>query len=278
MKKQTAILNPKTVNQYIDLHKKLKIPFTQTISTYTTRIQSSYCDIHFMKTEHPKRVFCAYNKVKADVKKVDVRKIKTNSLQYYSANFKHDNFYADVIYNIDIKSAYATILFNDGLISKETFDYLNKLPKMERLASVGMLASKKNIFQIDEKGEVIDEKVIISPTSDYFFYCVKRTSEIVNLAAKHLGKAFLFSWVDGIYFLQDHFSSIKAGHILTEYFNKQNLNTQFEILTDFEVISHNDFYQCNFVKEGKKKFINVPKPEYKTMKKITEYLLTKNYN
>jgi len=53
----------------------------------------------------------------------------------------------DVIFNIDIKSAYATILKNDGLITQKTFDFINRLPKQERLTAVGMLAGKKNIFE-----------------------------------------------------------------------------------------------------------------------------------
>lgn len=277
--KTKAILNADSVNEYIDFHKKMKIPFTLSLSTYTAQIKSNLCDIYFMKSEQPNRVFCAYNKVKKDVTAQKIKKIKINSLQYYSSNLKDNDFYSDVIYNVDLKSAYATILYNDGLISKETFDYLNKLPKMERLASVGMLASKKNIFEMDADGEVISEKTEVSETADYFFYCVKRTSEIINFASKHLGKAFLFSWVDGIYFLQaNHKGSIEAGNILKDYFEEQNFKTSFDVLTEFEVIGKPDYYNCNFIKEGKRKFINVPRPNNATLNKITEYLLTKTYN
>ena len=276
---QKAILSGDVVNQYIDFHKEMKLPFTLTLSTYTARIKSNYCDLYFMKSEQPNRVFCAFNKVKRDVTTQQIKKIKMASLQYYSSNFKADNFYSDVIYNVDIKSAYATILYNDGLITKETFNYLNKLPKMERLASVGMLAGKKNIFTMDQDGEVIDEKTEISPTADYFFYCVKRTSEIVNTASKHLGNAFLFSWVDGIYFLQaNDKASITAGNIIKEYFEDMKFKTSFDILREFEVIGKPDFYNCNFIKEDKRKFINVPRPSHKILNQITEHLLTKNYH
>jgi hypothetical protein len=274
-----AILKTEAVNQYIDLHKNLKIPFTLTLSTYTARIKSNYCDIYFMKSEQPNRVFCAYNKVKKDVTTQQVKKIKVNSLQYYSTNFKDDNFYSDVIYNVDIKSAYATILYNDGLIKKETFEYLCKLPKMERLASVGMLAGKKNIFEMDADGEVISEKTEISPTADYFFYCVKRTSEIINFVSKHLGNAFLFSWVDGIYFLQaNHKGAMQSGEIVKDYFAEINLKASFDVLREFEVIGQPDYYNCNFIKEDKRKFINVPRPNNRILNQITEHLLTKTYN
>ena len=273
-----AILDAKVVNEYIELHKKLKIPFTLTMTTYTVKIVSNYCNIHFMKSEQPMQVFTAYNKVKRDVTQYDIKKVNVNNLQYFSQNFQSDNFYSDIIYNVDIKSAYATILFNDGMISKETFEYLKKIPKMQRLAAVGMLAGKKNIFEMDADGEVITERTERSPTSDYFFYCVKRTAELVNTAAYHLGAAFLFSWVDGIYYLEEHESSKRAGKILKEYFADNKLESSFDVLREFEVTGKPDHYLCEYIKNDKKTFMNVPKTDNKTIKKITDYLITKNYN
>jgi hypothetical protein len=272
-----AILNAEAVNQYIDLHKDLNINFELTLSTYTARIKSNYCDIHFMKSEQPNRVFAAYNKVKNDVVKKPIKKINAAKLKYFSCGMKNEDFYSDVIYNIDIKSAYASILFNDRMISEETYNYLKKLPKMERLACVGMLAGKKNVFQMSSTGEVISETTIISPTSDYFFYCVKRTAQIIDKAAKHLGAAFLFSWVDGIYFLQNEKASKTAGRILQEYFEEQNLKTTFETLENFEVTSLETHFNCKYIKDGKHKYINVPKNDNKILEKITNHLINKNY-
>jgi len=274
-----AILTQEVLNQYIDLHKSLKMPYKLTLSTYTARIISNYCDIYFMKAEQPVRVFAAYNKVKLDCKKVPVAQIKTSTLQYYSTAFQHGDFYADEIYNIDIKSAYASILYNDKLISKKTYDYLIKLPKMERLASVGMLASKKHHYEIDEKGEVTLDRIERSETSDYFFYCVKRTSEIINHVSKHLGEAFLFSWVDGIYFYQNNEkASISAMKIITDYLNENNLKASYDKLTEFEVKDKKEYYHCRFLKEGKLKYFNIPKIESETKNAIINHLLTKSYN
>jgi hypothetical protein len=273
-----AIMNAEAVTTYIDYHKKMNLPFKIILSTYTTRIISDYCDIYFMRNEQSNRVFSAYAKVKKDVKQSKVKKINVSNLQYYSHNFPHNDFYSDIIYNIDIKSAYASILYNDGYITRETFNYLKKLPKMDRLASVGMLAGKKNVFNINQDGNIISEETIISETSDYFFYCVKRTSEIINQATKYLGEGFLFSWVDGIYFLENEKSSYNAGKIFKEYFyDEYKLLSTFETLKNFEVTGHNDFYNCKYIKEDKKKFINIPRHNNIVVNKITEHLLTKTY-
>lgn len=266
------------VNTYIDIHKKLKIPFKITLSTYTTKIESNYCNIYFMRNEQSTKVFSAYAKVKKDVTQYQVKKINVNRLNYFSHNFGFNDFYSDVIYNIDIKSAYASILYNDGFITKKTFEYLKSIPKMDRLASLGMLASKKQVFEMDEFGKPISEKTIVSPNSDYFFYCVKRISEIMNIASKHLGKAFLFTWVDGIYFLQNEQASKTAGRIFRDYFyDTHHLQSEFEILKEFNVTGHSDYWNCEYIKEDKKKIINIPRIDNRIVNKITEHLLTKSY-
>lgn len=272
------MLNPETVQAYIDLHKEMKLPFKLTITNYTSRIQSNFIDIHFMKTEQSNRVLCAFSKVKSQVIKKPVPKIKNDNLQYFSQNFKQEYFYAEKIFNIDIKSAYVTILLNNGYIDKPCYDYVNRLPKMERLAAVGMLAGKKNIFTINKDGEIISDETIISKTSDYFFYCVKETSKIINEASQYLGEAFLFSWVDGIYFIEDETAAIKAMDILKEFFESKSIKVTNSVLTDFSVTLKKSHYHCIYKSEGKTKTMNVPVIDDIAAKKITNYLLKKDYN
>lgn len=272
-----AILNPEAVNAYIDFHEKMKLPYTITISNYTTRIESNLHDIYFMKREQSNRVFAAFSKVKSDCKKKNCPPIDRDNLQYYSSSFSKPEFHAERVYNIDIKSAYASILFNDGFISKETYKYVCSLKKMDRLAAIGMLAGKKNIFEVDENGDIVSEKTVISETVDYFFYCVKKTAEIMNECIKHLGSAFLFSWVDGIYFLQEESSGIKAGQIITDYLNEINLKCTFEVLDNFNVALKKDHFNCTYYKEGKLKVMKVPKVESIAQEKIINYLTKKNY-
>lgn len=272
-----AIIDASTVNKYIDLHKKMQIPFTMTLSTYTTRIQSNLIDLYFMQTEQPNRVFAAFAQIKNQCIKKPVNQILKEDLQYYSHTFKPHNLYADKIFNIDLKSAYATVLHKDGYIDEKLFNYINRLPKMERLTAVGMLAGKKNIFEINAHGEAISNTVKISETADYFFHCVKRISETINEAAQHLGDAFLFSWVDGVYFLQDEESANTAAEIIIDFFASKGFKCSFDVLTNFEVISEKKYYRCKYMKGNEKKTMNVPKQDTTIVKKIENYLLTKQY-
>lgn len=267
-------LNPKTVKKYIDLHLKLGVPFELTLSNYTTKIKSKMHHIHFMKNAQSNRTFAAFSKVKSDVVKKQIPCISPYSVSYFSSNIFEKDFFADVIYNIDLKAAYATVLLNDKFISKETYNYIMKLPKMERLICIGMLAGKKNIFEIDGSGNVIKDETIISATSDYFFYCVQRTYEIMNEARFILNENFLFSWVDGIYFLDNE---NKSYNELLEFFSQKGFKVSFDVLTNFYIKCKNTYYNVSYTKNGEKKFMNVPKKQNSIIKSISNYLLTKDY-
>lgn len=273
-----AILTADAVNGYIDFHKQMKIPFTLSLSTYTARIVSSYCDLHFMKSEQPTRVFSAFNMIKSEVKDKKIKPVHAHKLTYYTHALKESDFYSDIIFNLDIKSAYASVLLNDGLITKKTFTYLQGLPKQERLAAVGMLAGKKNVFEIDQAGEIISEKTVISETADFFFHCVKRTAEVMHTASKALGDAFLFTWVDGIYFLENPVSARKAAEILIDYFRENHFYVTFAELNNFEIKNKTGYFCCTYDKDGKKKLLNIPKTDNTVINKISEHLLTKTYN
>ena len=271
-----AKLDSNCVNKYIDLHARLNIPYKITISNYTTRIVSNAYDIHFIKNEQTNQTFAAAAKVKKDCLLKSVPVLQKDKLKYFSHRFSDGNFYADTIYNFDLKSAYATILFNDGYITEDAFKYVCNLPKLKRLAALGMLASKKNTYEISASGEVLSELKFVSPTSPYFFYCVQRMNEITKEVADILGNGFLFSWVDGIYFT-DSERSVKedAKIILEEYFLKNKLKVTFEVLEQFEIIDKNRYYKTKYRKEGEYKTINIPKDDTMLIQKITSYLLHK---
>lgn len=269
-----AILKGEAVENYIDLHKKLKIPYKIILSNYTTRIMSNAYDLHFMKTEQSNQTFAAFAKIKKECLLKPLPIIQKDKLKYFTHKFKSGDFYADTIYNFDLKSAYANILLNDGYISKETFLYINKLPKLKRLAAVGMLAGKKNIYEISADGKVLSEEKIISETSNYFFYCVQKMAEIIKGAADILGNGFLFSWVDGIYFIQNPDKVEESSQIIIEeYFNKINTPVTFEVLTEFQITEKKNHFKTTYLKEGKIKIINIAKEDSILINKITSYLL-----
>lgn len=274
MQKLKLELRADVIKKFTDLHINMHIPFEITLTNYTTKIQSVLFDLHFMKNAQSNRVFVSYAKLKKDVSGKPVEEINTGYLKYYQTNFNFYEIYSDKIYNVDIKSAYATILFNDGYISEDTFTYIKSLPKIERLAAVGMLAGRKNIFSFDANGKITGCVETISPTSNYFFYAVKRTYEIIDRLRMEIGNNFLFSWVDGIYFVGEE-NGIKLQELLLSEFN---LNSSFDELTEFEIKKKKDCYLLSYVKDEEKKVFNIPTNESSIKRDIYNFLLTKKYN
>ena len=273
-------LNEKNVKLFVDLLTKIKMPFTLTITNYTTRIESENYNVYFMKNAQSNMTFAAAAKIKKDLKEHKPPTIDMDKNVYFDSSFKGE-FFSDYAWNIDLKSAYATILFNDGYIKKETFEYLTKLPKAARLAAVGMCASRKTIFYHDANGRVKSFKEEINPLAPFFFYCVQKTEAIIkDLRNKLFGDTFLFSWVDSIYYLNenDTYYNIAIEYLREEY----NIQATWKKLENFEVQAKKRNYRVMFdeLKEDKKKrkIFNVPYPETLYKKKIINYLLKKQYS
>lgn len=272
-------MTQENIDSYVDLLTSIKMPFTLEISNYTTRIRSQNYNVYFVKKEMSLRTFAAAAMIKKDFATVrNPPKTQPHQVEYYNTNFRHE-FFSDVCHNIDLKSAYANILYLDGFITGKTFEYLSKLDKMERLAAVGMCASKKEIYHHSSSGKVIADIVQINPLAPFFFHCVKRTAEIINdLRVNIIQDCFLFSWVDSIYYL-NHNESYKR--VSMEYLKEQyKMDSTFKELINFEVKIKNEYYNIKFEEScsGKVKTFNIPFEESKIKKKVIHHLLTKKYN
>lgn len=269
-------LNEKNVKLFVDLLKKQKAPFKMTISNYTTKIESKNHNVTFIKSMQSNRVFAAAAFLKRDLKNIPPPDIDMKKNCYYDTNFKGMEFYSDLAFNIDIKHAYANILYNDNYISEATLKYLSALPKQDRLAAVGMLASRKVTFNHGRDGKIHGFTEIVNPLSNFFFYCVQRTENIIqDIKNKILKESFLFSWVDGIYYLNDNpaYKEIVQEYLKEEY----NLQSSFKKLTEFEVKIKNNSHRISFNEDDYLKTFNIPMPEMEFKKQICNYLLTKKY-
>jgi hypothetical protein len=199
------------------------------------------------------RCFAAYAKVKKDVKARPVPTVDKADLNYFEHDFK-ETCRIEKVFNIDLKSAYATILLLDGFITKETYGYLTSLPKHDRLASVGMLASQKKIFAFDRRGTIRTYEQSISPLENFFYYAVRRTFEIMQELRSMLRGSYLFTWVDGIYFIPNMDGLIRCE----DYLRRIGFRYSEEILTDWNVRVVSGAVKLSFVKEGRIKSFSLP--------------------
>jgi hypothetical protein len=226
--------------------------FEMQCSNYTLKVLGEGVNISFLTGAQPKRVFIAFAKLKSELKTKPVPDIDPDTLVYFSHNFTR-NISFDEIVNIDLKSAYANIFFADGLISEDLFNYICSMGKQQRLACVGMLAAKKEIFSFKNGvPELMPPK--ISQFAPFFYYAIKRCSEIMNELRRICGQYYLFTWVDGIYFRP----SAKKIMECEQYLETVKIPCSVDYLENFRVRIKARKVTVDFVKDGEDKYFNIP--------------------
>jgi len=253
-----------------------KLPFTVTLSNYTQKIESSIYKYKSIEDVKSNRFFGASMMVKKDVKEKPIPDCPKEFSSFNDFNIREE-FFLDEIYAIDISSAYATMMHNNGYISDNTFEYIQKLPKMERLASIGMLASNKKEFKFDSDGNIEEIQEIISPTENYFYFAVQETAKVMaeakRIAFEDNMNDYLFTWVDCIYFKSK--DKIKD---ITDYFDSMNIKYKVTKYSQFLVQRKKKFFLVTFFDENeKKKIFSIPLPSEKIRKQLEHYLLNLKY-
>lgn len=153
------------------------------------------------------------------------------------------------VFNIDLTSAYLTILYNTKKISKELFQKINGLKKSDRLKVLGMLAYQPFVFYY-EKGKLISNEQIKNKFRHIFFYCVKETFELIYKIKNKIGNDFVFSWVDGIYFTGEY-----NINIISDILKSKKLNFTVERLFNFTSVKADELNLYAYDKFNRKKNI-----------------------
>jgi hypothetical protein len=256
MKKQNAATmfkNPQLQESIIKQYKQAGLDFQVKHSNYNTQIIGQESVIKFIQTEHSIKVFIAYNKIVADLKKSD-KTVEILQGEWSTENFDSKNGLKPCSYktvlNLDITSAYPYCLFINKLITLDTFNYLMALPKNERLPAIGMIA-KKSVWIDYQKGKATTWDVKTGEYANIFFFVIQQITDLMAWAADIAGDDFLFYWVDGI-FLKPTISKKKLQEI-TGIFAEQGYYYKYENVKNFSVVRENDKLYINMIKNGDEK-------------------------
>jgi hypothetical protein len=256
MKKQNAATmfkNPQLQESIIKQYKEAGLDFQVKHSNYNTQIIGQESVIKFIQTEHSIKVFIAYNKIVADLKKSD-KTVEILQGDWSTENFDSKNGLKPCSYktvlNLDITSAYPYCLFINKLICLDTFNYLMALPKNERLPAIGMIA-KKSVWIDYQKGKATAWDVKTGEYANIFFFVIQQITDLMAWAADIAGDDFLFYWVDGI-FLKPTISKKKLQQI-TGIFAEQGYYYKYENVKNFSVVRENDKLYINMIKNGEEK-------------------------
>lgn len=250
-------LNTENINASVEWAKISGYDFELILSNYTAKIEckeNAALNIQFIKEEKPNYFFAAFRELKKQVETYLLNNtiLLPNEIRYYDVIQKKD-FYKKEIFNIDLSSAYINVLLNEKIIDIDLFNKLEKLPKLDRLGVVGMLASKKNVYYY-KNGELQDVEIIENKIlSNVFYFCVQKTFLIMQDLKNIIYSSFIFSWVDGIYF--DDKNKIKECE---EYLIKNNYPYKIEVLNKFIYTRVDENAVIEYLKDGKTKHFSLP--------------------
>lgn len=249
----TLFKNPQLQESIIRQYKQAGLKFTVKHSNYNTQIIGDFTTLKFIQTEHPIKVFVAYNKIIKDLK-ASPKTIEILQESWSTNNFDSKNGLKPCklkkVLNLDISSAYPYCLFINKLITIDTFNYLMALKKTERLPAIGMIA-KKSVWISYEKGEAINWDLKEGEYTNIFFFVIQQITDLMAWAADIAGDHFLFYWVDGI-FLKPNIPKDKLQQI-TEIFSEQGYYFKYENVKDFSVVRDNDKLYINMIKNDEEK-------------------------
>jgi hypothetical protein len=209
-------------------------------SQYSTTFDFGKEKIKFVTQTYGIRVFAANRSLVKDIKSSnDTLDLLT---RYYSTE-NHDvrnglkpKKYGKVI-NIDISGAYPNTLINNGLCTFDTYKKLMRLPKLERLPAIGMIAKKATVFSYED-GQCVEWDVEVGEFANIFYFLIYEVNRIMKMCKEIAGEFYIMHWVDGI-FLEPY----TPKEVLLEIQKKlkdAKYNFRFENISQFNVSREDD--------------------------------------
>jgi len=267
----------KTLKNWMEFLITMKQDFSVRSSTYSTTITLPNGNkLKFYKNKYDDRVFIANKLILKDLKGKNIDHIINGDfkkINYDSKNGLEPFDQKDVI-NLDISSAYASTLLNEKLITRKTFDFLQKLKKFERLPAIGMLARKSMVFTY-ENGACMDTDIDLSPNAQIFYYLIQKVEEAMQEAKAIAGEFYLFHWVDGV-FIDAALPKKKVAQI-ENVFKKRHYMYKYEVVENMRVWREDDDIWVDMIKNGEsKKFSFIDRNFQKNIQALLEGL-AENY-
>jgi len=247
------------LEQQVKLHPHVIYEFTN----YTAAVITPVRKYLFHDDTSTKKPFWIFQKLKKELKEsgIEPPPIDRRRINWY--HFKELKSFPKSFYSVDITAAYPTALLNLGAISPELYRIMRtKIPKKDRLSSVGMLGTVKSRFTYDlHQGTTFEQ--VVSETADWFYWCCYVTGEIMKLAAERAQGSYLFYWVDGIAVNDKH-----AADDLLLYLDWLGYPGKIEFITEAKVKGSTLWYK----KDGKQKILSLPKSKKVENEQAVQFL------
>ena len=249
-------------NNNLDKLIKTGIPLEVGLGKYSAYIKTinDNTKYKFITKLQSKRTFIGYAKILSDLKRPEIEVLLSDMQD--SISEKNNMFYDLQTYHtvefkeavcVDLNSAYLQALFNLGLITYKTKEWIEtKLSKPERLVCVGMLAKQKEILHFNN-GKIQQDYLEPSKHRYIFNAVIQEVASVMNRIKRRHMDDFIAYWVDGIY-LKNEFIAFE----IEEEFTKAGYPCKIEEITNFKSEFKFSYMQYSYIKDGEPKVLSVP--------------------
>lgn len=205
-----------------DYFRALKRPYKIQSTNYTSIIENDK-ERYIIAREFTGFGFLKIlQKFRADVNKnIEGKALKLKEIKYFEFNemYFHEKEGAISGIEIDISKAYIFAAYYCKFISDEILKLLLSLKKSTRLKILGSLATRKRIFNYDEKGNLTTQEI---KKNDLHLICWNNICYQVddymnNLIRLNNPSLFVFYWFDNLFFYiknENNFNPIDKKYIL----------------------------------------------------------------
>lgn len=251
VKRKVFNVDSESLDNQLDYLHKNKMPFTVSFTGGKSELKSDLYNSMSLKKNFDNKDISFMKKVKNHVVKNHISDLflgswyKSKDIQYIDVNdkIKKNTTFEDVCC-LDVNGAYWQTALLLGVITPDLYSDGFKMGKITRLASLGALAKKTEIYKYDGVKYDFVETVHSLDTENVWFAICYKFSQIMQEVKKMLGKDFYFYWVDGIYFKNtpENIALVKSMFTERKYECKHEEVGKIEFLeTEFKVYSANNY-------------------------------------
>jgi hypothetical protein len=186
----------------------LKIPFTYKMNNRTYIIQSRLGIYRCTDSLIQRKELNFVKSVKQRIMREKIYEEIPNTLPkdyrdkilYFKYNPKNMvEAYSEDVFEVDINQAYWDTAFKMGLLDQKLYDKGFTVAKKSRLAALGSLAKKTDIYEHDGNKMRYAGTEVTKETEYLWFMVCHELAKVMDKAAKAVGNKFIFYWVDGIF-------------------------------------------------------------------------------
>jgi len=227
------IITRKELTRLADSLEKNNVPFTYSINNHTFRISCPMGEYLATDSLIPIYELWLVAWVKNYVLRHKIYKLKDicgdwENIKYLRVKKRRQKVY-NTVYEVDLNRAYWETAFELGIISDEIYWRGLWIDKKTRLAAIGQMAKRTDIWKFNGHKWRCCKPFISKKTQHLWFNVCYKVGLTMERAARLCAKSTLFYWVDGIYVTNK--SSAKK---IMRFFNSRGYDSKIKKMKRLE--------------------------------------------